>query len=72
MLMSKLHNVRLMSDGSQEIKMFLTSQLEDFDIVNQPFRNPIVRVRGRNKNKKRHFQGEMWSGIIKHIQNKKY
>ena len=69
--MSKLHKVSLMSDGSQEIKMFLTSQLEDFDIVNQPFRNPIVRVRGRNK-KKRHFQEEMWSGIIKYIQNKKY
>lgn len=73
MLMSKLHKVSLMSDGSQEIKMFLTSQLEDFDIVNQPFRNPIVRVRGRNKKKKkRHFQEEMWSGIIKYIQNKKY
>ena len=53
MLMSKLHKVSLMSDGSQEIKMFLTSQLEDFDIVNQPFRNPIVRVRGRNKKKKK-------------------
>ena len=55
MLMSKLHKVSLMSDGSQEIKMFLTSQLEDFDIVNQPFRNPIVRVRGRNKKKKKTF-----------------
>ena len=54
--MSKLHKVSLMSDGSQEIKMFLTSQLEDFDIVNQPFRNPIVRVRGRNKKKKDIFK----------------
>lgn len=35
--------------------MLLTSQLEDFDIVNQPFKNPIVRVRGLNEKKSRHF-----------------
>lgn len=35
--------------------MLLTSQLEDFDIVNQPFKNPIVRVRGPNEKKIKTF-----------------
>lgn len=56
--------------------MLLTSQLEDLDIVNQPFKNPIVRVTGLNEKKSRHCQveinREMWSSIIKYIQNKKY
>ena len=35
--------------------MLLTSQLEDFDIVNQPFKNPIVRVRGPSEKKIKTF-----------------
>lgn len=43
MLMFKLHKVSLMSDGSLEIETLLTSRLEDFNIINQAFKNPVVR-----------------------------
>lgn len=78
MLMFKLHKVSLMSDGSLEIETLLTSRLEDFNIINQAFKNPVVRknwMKGKAKNFQVEINREVWSGIKKkkkHIQNKKF
>lgn len=74
MLMFKLHKVSLMSDGSLEMETLLTSRLEDFNVINQAFKNPVVRRENWMKGKAKNFQveinREVWSGIKKKAYSK--